>query len=48
MVSKTIPNKLQIIDNEIQRLDASLVNFIAYQDRDEKPRMTVAQTLEIY
>lgn len=48
VLAKNIPNKLQPIDTELQRLDQDLINFIAYQDRDEKPGMTIKPTLEIY
>lgn len=43
-----IPNKLQPIQTAIQALDVDLANFIASQDRDEKPTMTLERTLEIY
>ena len=48
VVARSIPNKLQVIDTEIQRYDADLMNFVAYQDRDEKPNFTVEHTTEIY
>jgi hypothetical protein len=48
VLANEIPNKLQVIDTEIQRLDADLIQFIAYQDRDEKPSMSVKRTLEFY
>lgn len=48
VLAKTIPNKLQAIDAEIQRLDADLIEFFAFRDRDERPRMTVRRTLENY
>jgi hypothetical protein len=48
VVAKSIPNKLQFIDTEIQRLDQLLKSFIAYEDRDEQPFMSVKHTTEPY
>lgn len=41
-------DRQQIITNNLKELDADLVQFIAYQDRDEKPKFTVRPPLEIY
>lgn len=48
VLSETIPNKLQPIDTEIQRLDTELVEFFAFRDRDERPRFGVKRTTEFY
>jgi hypothetical protein len=48
VLANTIAKKLQPINTQIQQLDQDLADFIAYQDRDEKPNMTVERTLEIY
>lgn len=48
VLANSIPNKLQSITTQLQQLDQDLIQFIAYQDRDEKPNMTVERTLEIY
>jgi hypothetical protein len=48
VIADSVPDKLQAIDAEIQRMDADLIDFFASRDRDEPPSMTVAPTLEIY
>lgn len=48
VLANTIPNKLQAIDVEIQRLDKELLEFFADRDRDDKPRFGTKPTTEIY
>ena len=47
-IAKGIMSKVQILDSELQRLDDDLLNFFAFQDRDEKPKMTIEPTMEWY
>ena len=46
--AKIMPNRIKVLDTELQRLDNDIINFFAYQDRDEKPKMTIKPTMEIY
>ena len=48
VVANTVPDKLQAIDTEIQRMDDDLLDFLATRDRDEPPRMTLEPTLEVF
>jgi hypothetical protein len=48
VVAKSIQNKLQAIDTELQRMEPDIVAFFSGRDRDSKPRMGVKRTLEHY
>lgn len=48
VLSGSIPNRLQYIDTEIQRLDQDLMDFFAFRDRDERPHFGVQRTTELY
>jgi hypothetical protein len=47
-IAKPLASKLQTLDAELKLMKLDLQNFLAYQDRDEKPRMTLKPTMEIY
>ncbi len=46
--AKIMPNRIKVLDTELQRLDNDIINFFAYQDRDEKPKLTIKPTMEFY
>ena len=45
-IAKPLTNKIQTLDAELKLMKLDLQNFLAFQDRDEKPRMTLKPTME--